>query len=79
LYQIIKPVVVEKDGVIEDLKALKTETEREGMRRCNIKDCAAIVKYFAFLEQELKNPNHTLDEFTGARKVEEFRTIGELY
>jgi len=49
------------------------------MRRCNIKDCAAIVKYFAYLEEELKNPNHTLDEYSGARKVEEFRTQGELY
>jgi len=37
------------------------------------------MKYFAFLEQELKNPNHTLDEFSGARKVEEIRTQGELY
>lgn len=49
------------------------------MRRCNVKDCAAIVKYFAYLEEELKNPDHTLDEYTGARKVEEFRTFGELY
>ena len=49
LHAIIKSVAVEKNGVIEELKALKTETEREGMRRCNIKDCAAIMKYFAFL------------------------------
>lgn len=79
LHSIIKPVAVEKNGIIEDLKALKTEIEREGMRRCNIKDCAAIVKYFAFLKHELKNPGHNLDEYSGARKVEEFRTHGELY
>lgn len=79
LYAIIKSVAVDKSGVIEDLKALKTETERDGMRRANIKDCAAIMKYFAFLQKELKNPDHTLDEYTGARKVEEIRTHGELY
>jgi len=51
----------------------------EGMRQCNIRDCAAIMKYFAFLEEELQNPEHGLDEFSGARKVEEYRTHGELY
>jgi len=27
------------------------------------------MKYFAFLEQELKKPDHGLNEYTGARKV----------
>ena len=49
------------------------------MKAANVRDCAAIMKYFAFLEQELRKPDHTLYEFTGARKVEEFRTHGELY
>lgn len=37
------------------------------------------MKYFAFLEEELQKPDHGLTEFTGARKVEEFRTHGELF
>jgi Xaa-Pro aminopeptidase len=51
------------------------------MRECNIRDCAAIMKYFGWLENELKNnPNHNLDEFSGARKMDYFRTEGgELY
>ena len=36
------------------------------MRACNIRDCSAIMKYFAFLEEELRKPNHGIDEFTGA-------------
>ena len=32
------------------------------------------MRYFAFLEKELRNPDHTLDEFSGARKVESLRT-----
>lgn len=43
------------------------------MAAANVRDCAAIMKYFAFLEQELKKPDHGLDEYTGAEKVLEFR------
>ena len=51
----------------------------EGMRQANRRDCAAIMKYFAFLEEELKKEDHDLDEYTGARKVEGYRTHGDLY
>ena len=34
------------------------------------------MKYFAFLEEELKKPDHGLDEYSGARKVEAFRAEG---
>ena len=49
------------------------------MRNANIRDCAAIMKYFAFLEEELQKPDHGLTEFSGARKVENYRTFGERY
>jgi len=49
------------------------------MRNANIRDCAAIMRYFAFLEEELQKPDHGLDEFSGARKVEEYRTFGDRY
>jgi Xaa-Pro aminopeptidase len=61
------------------MKACKNKIQQEGMRRANIRDCAAIMKYFAFLEEELKTQDHGLDEFKGARKVEEYRTHNELY
>lgn len=47
------------------------------MRNCNIRDCAAIMKYFAFLEQELAKEDHGLDEFSGARKLDDLRTKGD--
>ena len=47
------------------------------MRNCNIHDCAAIMKYLAFLEEELRKPDHTLDEFRGARILDEIRTHGQ--
>ena len=38
------------------------------------------MKYFAFLEKELKKEDHGIDEFTGARKVEEFRAkAGDIF
>mmetsp|Transcript_1069 Transcript_1069/g.1080 ORF Transcript_1069/g.1080 Transcript_1069/m.1080 type:complete len:183 (+) Transcript_1069:960-1508(+) len=50
----------------------------EGMRRCNIRDCAAIMKYFGWLEKEVNtNPDGSLDEYEGARKMDYFRTEGE--
>ena len=49
------------------------------MRACNVRDCVAIMKYFAYLEKELRNPNHTLTEFTGARYLDELRQKGDLH
>lgn len=44
------------------------------MRNCHVRDCAAVIKYFAWLENELKNnANHGLDEFKGARKLDSLR------
>ena len=49
----------------------------EGMRKCNIKACAVIMKYFAYLEEELKNENHTLNEYTAALYLKELYAQGE--
>jgi Xaa-Pro aminopeptidase len=71
--------IAEKNGIVEHLKACKNKVQQEGMRNANIRDCAAIMKYFAFLEEELHKPDHGLDEYSGARMVEEYRTFGEKY
>jgi len=51
----------------------------DGMRACNVRDCAAIMKYFAFLEEELKKSDHGLDEFKGSAKLLEYRAMGDLF
>src|ERR1700677_3091888 len=38
---------------IADLKAIKNATEIEGFRACHIRDGAALVRYFAWLEEQL--------------------------
>jgi Xaa-Pro aminopeptidase len=59
---------------IGDAKAVKNETELEGMRACHVRDGAALTEYFAWLEDQLLNKNAKLDEVDGADKLEEIRS-----
>ncbi|KAH8781297.1 metallopeptidase family M24 [Diaporthe sp. PMI_573] len=59
---------------VGDAKAVKNETELEGMRQCHIRDGAALTAYFAWLEDQLVNRKATLDEVTAADKLEELRS-----
>jgi Xaa-Pro aminopeptidase len=57
---------------IGDAKAIKNDVELEGMRACHIRDGAALIEYFAWLEHELLT--HELDEVTAADKLEALRS-----
>lgn len=58
---------------IEEAKAVKNDTEREGMRNCHVRDGAALIEYFAWLENEL-GKGEKLDEVQAADKLEEIRS-----
>jgi Xaa-Pro aminopeptidase len=82
LYETFKesqPVHIE--NVVEHIKAVKNATEMQGMRSANIKSCASLVQYFAWMEDYLKkNPAQTeMTEYTAAKKLEEFRKTRDLY
>ncbi len=66
--------VEEVRSPIGDAKAIKNETELEGMRACHVRDGAALSKYFAWLEQELVSKGTELDEVEAADKLEELRS-----
>lgn len=66
LHKIVVDKKLEVTDVIASCKMVKNATEAQGMRDANIRDCAAIMKYFAFLEEELAKPDHGLDEFKGS-------------
>lgn len=70
--------VEEGRSPISDAKAIKNETELEGMRQCHIRDGAALIKYFAWLEQELQSGSW-IDEVQGADKLEEIRSKGDRF
>jgi Xaa-Pro aminopeptidase len=59
---------------IGDAKAVKNETELEGMRQCHIRDGAALIEYFSWLEDQLNVQKVQLDEVTAADKLEEMRS-----
>ncbi|KAK5997394.1 putative Xaa-Pro aminopeptidase P [Cladobotryum mycophilum] len=59
---------------VGDAKAIKNDTELEGMRACHIRDGAALIEYFAWLEDQLVAKRATLDEVQAADKLEELRS-----
>jgi Xaa-Pro aminopeptidase len=71
--------VEESRSPISDAKAIKNETELEGMRQCHIRDGAALIEYFAWLEDSLVNHQAKIDEVQAADKLEEIRSRGEHF
>ncbi|KAL8736824.1 MAG: hypothetical protein Q9181_002288 [Wetmoreana brouardii] len=66
--------VEEVRSPIGDAKAVKNETELQGMRACHIRDGTSLIEYFAWLEEELTVKGMKLDEVQGADKLEEIRS-----
>jgi Xaa-Pro aminopeptidase len=66
--------VEEVRSPIGDAKAMKNETEIEGMKACHVRDGAALTEYFAWLEHTLTVEKAVLDEVTAADKLEELRS-----
>jgi Xaa-Pro aminopeptidase len=64
---------------IGDAKAVKNEIELEGMRACHIRDGAALIEYFSWLEDQLNVQKAELDEITAADKLEEVRSKHEHF
>lgn len=71
--------VEELRSPVGDAKAIKNKTELEGMRQCHIRDGAALIEYFAWLENELINKGTKLDEVQGADKLEQIRSKHEKF
>lgn len=72
-------LVEEVRSPIGDSKAVKNATELEGMRQCHIRDGAALIEYFAWLEDQLVNKKAILDEVHGADQLEAFRAEKEHF
>lgn len=64
--------VVDERSFINDAKAIKNERELKGMRDCHIRDGAALVQYFAWLEKELLAGTQ-LDEVQAGDHLEKLR------
>jgi Xaa-Pro aminopeptidase len=71
--------VEETRSPIADAKAVKNDAELAGMRACHIRDGAALIEYFAWLENELVNKKTVLDEVDAADKLEQIRSKHDLF
>ncbi|KAF7156036.1 hypothetical protein CNMCM5623_009178 [Aspergillus felis] len=71
--------VEETRSPIADAKAIKNDAELAGMRACHIRDGAALIEYFAWLENELVNKKTVLDEVDAADKLEQIRSKHDLF
>ncbi|KAI9875176.1 MAG: hypothetical protein M1830_008788 [Pleopsidium flavum] len=71
--------VEEMRSPIGDAKAVKNETELQGMRSCHIRDGAALSEYFAWLEEELTVKGTKLDEVEAADRLEQIRSRRENF
>ncbi|KAF9584854.1 hypothetical protein BGW38_004922 [Lunasporangiospora selenospora] len=68
-----KENTVEVRSPVTDAKAIKNEAELEGMRQSHLRDAAALITYFAWLEEQLAN-GVELDEADGAAKLDHLRS-----
>ncbi|KAI0013940.1 putative Xaa-pro aminopeptidase P [Xylariaceae sp. FL0662B] len=66
-------LVEEIRSPIGDSKAVKNETELEGMRACHVRDGAALIEFFAWLEDQLVVKKASVDEAEAADKLEALR------
>ncbi len=66
--------VEEVRSPVAQAKAVKNEVEIAGMKACHVRDGAALIEYFAWLEHELCVKKTKLDEVQGADKLEEIRS-----
>ncbi|OJD38832.1 xaa-pro aminopeptidase [Diplodia corticola] len=64
---------------IADSKAVKNKAELDGMRACHIRDGAALIEYFAWLEDQLIAKGAKLDEVQAADKLEAIRSKHERF
>lgn len=64
---------------IGDAKAIKNDTELAGMKACHIRDGAALICFFSWLEDQLVNKKASVDEVQAADELERLRSKIEHY
>ena len=74
-----KTYFLDKD-IIQEIKSVKNKVEIEGFKKANIKDCVSLIKFFAWLEEELVTKNRKdLNEYQACIKNKECREDQENF
>lgn len=61
-----------EQSIVANLKSIKNKVEVSGFRKSHVRDGVALVRYFAWLEEQLKN-GAVLSESQGADQLEKYR------
>eukprot|EP00633_Aureoumbra_lagunensis_P007272 CAMPEP_0197318772 /NCGR_PEP_ID=MMETSP0891-20130614/52377_1 /TAXON_ID=44058 ORGANISM="Aureoumbra lagunensis, Strain CCMP1510" /NCGR_SAMPLE_ID=MMETSP0891 /ASSEMBLY_ACC=CAM_ASM_000534 /LENGTH=675 /DNA_ID=CAMNT_0042809381 /DNA_START=37 /DNA_END=2061 /DNA_ORIENTATION=+ len=60
---------------IEYMKAIKNQTEIQGLRQAQIRDAAVLCTFFAWLEEEIMNKKQNISEAQAADKITKLRSL----
>ncbi|EPS95616.1 hypothetical protein FOMPIDRAFT_1025722 [Fomitopsis schrenkii] len=75
---IIKDNIIVTRSPVTDFKAVKNDSEVEGFRQSHIRDGVALVRYFAWLEEQLNN-GVEINECQAADQLERYRAELDLF
>ena len=69
-----------EEDIIEDIKSVKNKVEIEGYKKANLKDSVSLIKFFAWMEEELVSKNRKdLNEYQICIKNKEVREDQQNY
>ena len=63
---------------MEQQKALKNEVELAGFERAYLRDGAAMVRWYAWLDEKIAH-GYEITEYEAGQRLTEFRSRSELY
>ena len=80
LYQsLVEENIVSTPDLLGEIKMVKNERQLRGYRECQIRDGAALLKFFAWMRDKIQTKGETLTEYEGMLKLTEFRAKNDLY
>lgn len=77
LYNSISGKITEGDDLTMNIKTIKNTVEIENLKQAHIQDGISLVKFYIWLEKELRN--RSVSEFEAAEKIAYFRSLHSEY
>jgi len=74
-----KDNVINAPDMVGEIKLIKNETQIKGYRSSQIRDGAALAKFFSWLENELVEKDAQISEYEGTVKLEKCRSEQDLF
>ena len=80
VYSSINPEnITNAPDLIGEIKFVKNPTQIKGYRNSQIRDAAALAKFFSWLEDELVTKGSTITEYEGTLELEKCRTEQDMF